>query len=60
MMTRIEHLFDPETVQRVYARIDRERRENEAMRSADKTAVGSVVSLSAYRQRMNEKSGVVS
>lgn len=60
-MTRIEHLFDPDTVQRVYARMDRERREVETMSAVSTTAAMNVISLSAYKRMiMKESGGVVS
>ena len=58
-MTRIEHLFDADTVQRVYARIDRERREIETMSAVSNSAAVNVISLAAYRQKVVEEGGVV-
>ncbi|OCJ68634.1 hypothetical protein A6U97_08260 [Agrobacterium tumefaciens] len=58
-MTRIEHLFDPDTVQRVYARIDREREEIETMRAVSNAAAVNVISLAAYRQKIINDGGLV-
>lgn len=58
-MTRIEHLFDPDTVRRVYARIDRERQEIETMRAVSNAAAVNVISLAAYRQKIISDGGVV-
>ncbi|WP_421611914.1 hypothetical protein [Agrobacterium tumefaciens] len=58
-MTRIEHLFDPDTVQRVYARIDREREELETMRAVSNAAAVNVISLAVYRQKIINDGGLV-
>lgn len=58
-MTRIEHLFDPDTVQRVYARIDREKREIETMGAISNAAAVNVISLAVYRQKFMSDGGVV-
>lgn len=58
-MTRIEHLFDPDTVQRVYARIDREKREIETMGAISNAAAVNVISLAVYRQKVMSDGGVV-
>lgn len=58
-MTRIEHLFDPDTVRRVYDRIDRERKEIETMRAVSNAPAVNVISLAAYRQKIMGDGGVV-